>query len=75
MVRNSGNTSRVATRSGKVRKSGKTKKNDESQEKMGLFEKKSGKVRKFDEIKKKVQICQLKFTNFLIFQSLQMVKN
>ena len=44
---------RVATWSGKVRKSGKIKKNDKSQEKMGCFEKKSGKVRKFDKVKKK----------------------
>ena len=41
---------------------------------MGGFEKKSGKVRKFDEIKKKVRFCQFKFTKFLVFQSLQMVK-
>ena len=32
-------------------KSGKIKKKDKSQEKMGGFEKKSGKVRKFDKIK------------------------
>ena len=31
--------SRVAARSGKVRKPGKTKKNDKSQVKMGVFEK------------------------------------
>ena len=45
-----------------------------SQKKMGGCEKKSGKVRKFDKIKKKVRFCQFKFTKFLVFQSLQMVK-
>ena len=38
---------RVASRSGKSRKA---KKNDKSQEKMGVFEKKSEIVRKFDKI-------------------------
>ena len=37
-------------------KSGITKKNDKSQEKMAIFKKKSGIVRKFDKIKKKGQI-------------------
>ena len=42
-----------------------------SQEKMGGFEKKSGNLIK---LKKKVRFCQFKFTKFLVFQSLQMVK-
>ena len=44
-----------------VRKSGKTKKDDKSQVKMGAFEKSQEKV------KKKNRFCQFKFTEFLIF--------
>ena len=58
-------------KSGNQEKSGKNLKNDKSQEKMGGFEKKSGNLIKF---KKKVRFCQFKFTKFLVFQSLQMVK-
>ena len=38
--------SRVATRSGKVRKSGKAKKDDKSQVKMGVFEKSQENIKK-----------------------------
>ena len=55
------NISRVATRSEKV---GKKLKNGESQEK-------SGSLTKFE----KVRFYQFNFTNFLLFLSLQMVKN
>ena len=65
----SGYWCRVATRSGNQEKSGKTKINDKSQEKMGVFEKKTG------NLTKKVRFCQFKFTKFLIFKSFQMVKN
>ena len=49
----SGYWCRVATRSGNQEKSGKTKINDKSQDKMGVFEKKD---RKFD---KKSQILSV----------------
>ena len=50
--------------------SGKTKKNDKSQVIIGVF-KTSQETWK---IYKKFRFCQFKFTKFLIFKSLQMVK-
>ena len=47
-----------------VRKSGKTKKNDKSQVKIGVFKKSQEKILK-----------NIRFTKFLIFKSLPLVKN
>ena len=58
-----------------IRKNQEKLKKYQKSGKMGVFEKKSGKVRIFDKVKKKVWFCQFKFTKFLIFLSLQMVKN
>ena len=63
---------RVATWSENQEKSGKTKKNEKSQVKVGVFEKShknSGKKLK------NIRFCQVKFTKFLIFKSLRMIKN
>ena len=54
-------------------KSGKTKKNDKSQVKFGVFEKSQEKVSKI--FFKNTRFCQFKFTKFLIFKYLQLVKN
>ena len=63
--------SRVATWSGNQEKSGKTKKNDKSQVKMGVFEKSQEKSRK--SLKK--QILSVKFTNSLYSNSKKLIKN
>ena len=52
---------RVATWTGNQAKSGKTKKNDKSQVKIGVFEKSQ------EKIKKKNRFFQFKFTKFFIF--------
>ena len=64
---------RVATWSGNQKKSGKTKKNDNSQIKMGVFKKSQEKVRIFFFLN--IIFCQFKFTAFLVYKYLQLVKN
>ena len=55
--------------SGNQEKSGKTKKNDKSQVKKGVFEKSQ------EKFLINIKCCQFKFTKFLIFKSLPLVKN
>ena len=61
--------SRIATWSGNQEKSGKTKKNDKSQVKMGVFEKSQ------EKFIKNIRFFQFKFTKFPTFISLPLVKN